>query len=365
MSHTRASSTLRLIASATLVPLAAVTLGACGNAVSDDADRLPTTPATLSSKEVVLLTHDSFAISKDVLADFTEQTGVTVKVVASGDAGEVVNKAVLAKGNPQGDVLFGVDNTFLSRAVDADILAPHLAAGIADVEADLVPAGGLVTPIDRGDVCVNIDSEYFKDRTAPVTLDDLTKPEYKGLTVVQNPSTSSPGLAFMLGTIAAKGEDGWLDWWDALKANDVTIVDGWSAAYEGQFSGGSGEGTHPIVVSYASSPAAEVYYAGDGATATTEALLETCFQQVEYAALLDGAEHADAGRALIDFMLTKRFQEDIPLQMFVYPANTAAVLPEVFTKFAASADEPFTLSPDVIAENRDTWLREWRDRIEG
>jgi thiamine transport system substrate-binding protein len=356
-----------VVASAVALSLGALTLAACSNAASSGDDTaLPTTPATLSSDEVVLLTHDSFAVSDGVLAEFTKRTGVTVKVVAAGDAGEVVNKAVLAKGNPQGDVLFGLDNTFLSRAVEAGILAPHQAADLDEVPADLVPEGGLATPIDRGDVCVNLDDEYFQGKAAPTSLDDLIKPEFKGLTVVQNPSTSSPGLAFMLATIAAKGEDGWLDWWTALKANDVTIVDGWSAAYESQFSGGSGEGTHPIVVSYASSPAAEVYYADPAPPqAPTSALLDTCFQQIEYAALLDGAENVDAGRALIDFMLAERFQEDIPLQMFVYPVNGSAQLPEVFEEFAAIPDDPFTLDADTIAQNRDAWLREWRDTIEG
>lgn len=346
--------------------LAFAGVAGCSSESSTEAAALPTTPATLTSDEVVLLTHDSFAVSKDVLKEFTAKTGVTVKLVQSGDAGEVVNKAVLAKGNPQGDVLFGLDNTLYSRAADAGILAPHRAAALSDVPSDLVPAGGLATPIDRGDVCVNIDKTYFADKPAPKTLDDLIKPEYRGLTVVQNPTTSSPGLAFLLATIAAKGQDGWQGWWEQLTANDVKIVDGWEAAYYGQFSGGSGEGDRPIVVSYASSPAAEVVYADpQPKTAPTAALLDTCFQQVEYAALLEGAEHADAGRALIDFMLDTRFQEDIPLQMFVYPANDQAKVPAVFTENAAEPTDPFVIAPEEIAANRDIWLRQWRDTVEG
>jgi thiamine transport system substrate-binding protein len=343
---------------------ALMSVAACGG--GSEAAPLPTTPATLQPGEVVLLTHDSFAISKEVLADFTKETGVGVKVVQSGDAGEVVNKAILAKGKPQGDVLFGLDTTFLSRAVDAGILAPHGAAGLDDVPDELVPEGGLATPIDRGDVCVNIDTEYFEGRTAPATLDDLVDPAFKGLTVVQNPTTSSPGLAFMLTTIAAKGEDGWLDWWRALVENDAQIVDGWESAYYGSFSGGSGEGDRPIVVSYASSPAAEMVFADPVPdTPPTRALLDTCFEQVEYAALLEGAANPEGGRALIDFMLSPRFQEDIPLQMFVYPVNPDAKLPEAFEEYAKVADDPFTVDASTIAQNRDAWLREWRDAVEG
>jgi len=278
----------------------------------------------------------------------------------------VVNKAILAKGNPSGDVLFGLDTTFLGRARAAGILAPHRAAGLDQVDPALAPEGAIATPIDRGDVCVNIDEEYFDGRARPADLDDLVDPRFKGLTVVQNPTTSSPGLSFLLATIAVKGESGWQDWWRALKANDVRIVDGWEAAYYGQFSGGSGEGTRPIVVSYATSPAAEMTFADPVPDSPpTSALLDTCFRQVEYAAVLDGAEHEDAARAFVDFMLTKRFQEDVPAQMFVYPVVAGTALPDVFEKYASTPVDPIVMDPATIDAGRERWLREWRDVVEG
>lgn len=346
--------------------LAALVIGGCGSSSDDASESLPTTPPTLTSDEVVLLTHDSFAVSKDVLAEFTERTGVRVKIVQSGDAGEVVNKAILARGNPSGDLLFGLDTTFLGRAREAGILAPHRAAGVDRVDAELVPDGGIATPIDRGDVCVNIDEEYFADRARPASLDDLIDPRFKGLTVVQNPATSSPGLSFLLATIETQGEDGWQEWWRKLVANDVRIVDGWESAYYGQFSGGSGEGTRPIVVSYATSPAAEMTFADPvPAEPPTSALLDTCFRQVEYAAVLDGAKHDDAARALIDFMLTERFQEDVPGQMFVYPVIPGTALPDAFTQYASVPDDPIVMDAATIDANRERWLREWRDVVEG
>ena len=348
----------------------AMMLAACGSSPSSStsATNLPTTPPTLTSKQVTLVTHDSFAVSKSVLAEFTRRTGVTVKLVQGGDAGQVVNKAILSKGKPQGDVIFGIDNTFLGRAESAGILAPHQAKGIDTVDPALVVPSGLATPIDRGDVCLNVDKEYFssRDLAAPASFDDLLDPRYRDLTVVENPASSSPGLAFLLATIDEKGENGWQSYWQGLKGNGVKVVDGWESAYYGEFSGGSGKGKRPIVVSYATSPVAEVVYADPRPTsAPTDAVLSTCFRQIEYAAVLAGAKHPDAAGALIDFMLGTTFQSDIPLQMFVYPVTSTATLPKEFTLFAPVPTDPQTMSAERIEQNRETWLRQWRSVIEG
>jgi thiamine transport system substrate-binding protein len=357
----------RLIGLGVIAVILTSSLAACGgSSAATSADSGPTTPATLTSKQVVLLTHDSFAVSKAVLADFTRRTGVQVKVIQSGDVGELVNKAILAKGKPQADVLYGVDNTFLGRAEAAGILAPHRATGLGTVDPSLLVPSGLATPIDRGDVCLNVDSGYFASRgiEAPTSFDDLVDPRYRNLTVVQNPSTSSPGLAFLLATIDAKG-DGWQAYWQQLKANGVKVVDGWESAYYGQFSGGSGKGTRPIVVSYGTSPVAEVVYADPRPkVAPTKALLNTCFEQIEYAAVLEGAKHPDTAGAFVDFMLGKRFQADVPLQMFVYPVNRTVSLPPEFTQFAPYPKAPATMTADRIETNRDTWLRQWRSVME-
>ena len=354
---------------ASMVALAgAVSLTACGATNSADTQVLPTTPATLTSTEVSLLTHDSFAVSKSVLAEFTKRTGVKVKLVQNGDAGQMVNKAILAKGKPQADVIFGVDTTLLSKVEAAGILAPHRAAGLDTVDDALVVPSGLATPISRGDVCLNVDKQYFEsaDLPQPKGFDELVDPRYRDLTVVQNPTSSSPGLAFLLATIQAKGDDAWPAYWQSLKDNGVKVVDGWETAYYSEFSGGSGKGKRPIVVSYASSPVAEVVFADPRpATAPTDAVLSTCFRQVEYAAVLEGAKHPDAAGALIDFMLGKSFQADIPLQMFVYPVNDTVALPKEFEEFAPEPTKPLSMSAERIEQNRDTWLRQWRSVIEG
>ncbi len=323
--------------------------------------------AAATGKTVTLVTHDSFAVSKPVLAAFTRKTGITVKVVQAGDAGAMVNQAVLTKGKPLGDVLFGVDTTFLGRALDAGIFTPYDAVGL-----DKVPAGlqldpqHRVTPIDFGDVCINYDTKYFaknKSVAVPQTLDDLTKPEYRGLFVVENPATSSPGLAFLLATVARYG-DNWRRYWQQLRANDVQVVNGWEEAYNGSFTAGGGKGTRPLVVSYASSPPAAVYFSDPRPSKSpVGTLLDSCFRQVELAGVLDGAANPTGARKLVDFMLTKKFQADMPLQMFVFPAVTGTPLPKVFEDFAEVAPNPLSMTAERINANREQWIDQWTQTV--
>jgi thiamine transport system substrate-binding protein len=289
------------------------------------------------SGTVTLLTHDSFDVGEEILAEFTAETGWRVEVLAGGDAGQVLNQAILAAGNPVADVLFGVDNTFLSRALDAELFLEYRSRRIDTVAPglDLDPH---VTPIDFGDVCINIDRTAFA--TPPSTLEELTDPAFAGTLVVENPATSSPGLAFLLVTVAVFGESGdttWRDFWQGLVANDVAVTAGWEDAYYGVFSGGSGAGDRPLVVSYASSP--------------------------PVAGILRGTDDRQGAEALIDFMLSRSFQEDIPLRMFVFPASTEATLPEVFAQHTAVPDEPVLMDPEIIEANRERWIREWTDIV--
>ncbi len=341
------------IRTATLLVISVLALAACGSDNGSGAQ----------DDTVTLVTHDSFAISEPVLRAFKSETGVTVKVLKSGDAGTALNQAILTKDAPLGDVFFGVDNTFLSRALAAGIFVPH-----TPPELDQVPRAlqlddrRRVTPIDYGDVCVNYDRAWFAREGLPVprTLDDLAAPRYRGLLVVENPATSSPGLAFLLATVARYGTDGWTGYWERLRSNGVKVVDGWEQAYNDEFSAGSGGGDSPLVVSYASSPPAEVYYADPRpAEAPTAVLTDTCFRQIEFAGVLRGAENPRAARQLVDFMLSLRFQTDIPLQMFVFPARTDTPLPPVFTRYATVPRRPLTLPPAKIGAQRDDWIAQW------
>lgn len=314
-------------------------------------------------EKLVLVTHDSFALSEGTLEKFTAATGIEVEVQAAGDAGELVNKLVLTKDSPLGDVVFGIDNTFASRAVDAGVLANYASGELTAAEDPfLLPVGGgreQLTPISSGDVCVNADLEWFAEAglDVPTTLDDLTDPAYKDLFVAPAANSSSPGLAFLLATIAAKGESGWQQYWSDLVANGVKLTAGWSDAYYVDFSGPSSEGDRPLVVSYASSPPFEV---AEGETvAPTAALLDTCFRQTEYAGVIAGTEFENQAGQLVDFLLSTDVQNDIPENMYVFPVSAKATLPVTWAKFAAVATDPFVVDPADIDANRERWLSEW------
>ncbi len=313
--------------------------------------------------DVVLVTHDSFVISKDVKAEFEETSGFELRILQSGDAGELLAKALLTAGNPQGDVLFGVDDNLLSRALDGDLFEPYESPLLERVdERYVLDPEHRTTPIDHGEVCLNYDKAWFSERRIepPRSLDDLTDPRLDGLLVAQNPATSTPGLAFLLATVARYGEPGWQEFWHKLRENRVLVVDGWEEAYNVHFSGASGHGDRPIVVSYASSPPAEVIFATPRPSEAPTAVVEdSCFRQIEFAGVLRGARNEEGARKLVDFLLDTRFQEDIPLSMFVFPVNRRAALPPEFEKFAAIPENPLELSPAEIGTNRDRWVREW------
>ena len=330
---------------------------------------LPTaSPAPSSS--IVLMTHDSFAVSDNVLAEFEELSGVRVEILRAGDAGVMVNQAILTRDAPLADAIYGVDNAFLSRALDAGIFRPHRPPLLSTVSPALrLDPEGRVTPIDYGDVCINYDRAAFAagGPPAPVRLEDLAQPAYRGMLVVENPATSSPGLAFLLATVGYFGEEGdytWRDYWADLRANDVLVTGGWEEAYNGAFSGGAGQGDRPMVVSYATSPAAEVFFADpQPEEPPTASLTEGCFRQIEFAGVLAGTAHPTEAEALIDFMLSPAFQADMPLNMFVFPANSQVGLPEVFVQHAAVVPDPITVDQAMLAAQRERWIEDWTDVV--
>jgi len=365
-SHTRRPRTALL--GMLVVPVLA--LGACASdGAADDTAATPTAGGTgATGGTVTLVTHDSFALSDGILDAFTEQTGYRVDVVQPGDGGALVNQLVLTKDAPLGDVAYGIDNTFASRALTEGVFEPYRthAAAAADAATHALDedADGALTAIDYGDVCLNVDHAWFTEKglAEPVTLDDLTKPEYRDLTVVPNAVTSSPGFAFLLATIGAKG-DAWPQYWTALKDNGLQVDDGWSDAYFTTFSGGGGGGPRPIVLSYASSPPASV--PEGGTEPTTGALLDTCFRQVEYAGVLAGAQNVEGAHALVDFLLSDAVQADIPGSMYMYPVSTSVDLPADWASWAPLAEHPFEVPSADIADQRQQWLTQWSETVIG
>lgn len=325
-------------------------------------------PATNGAQTLTVITHDSFSVSAELISAFEETNNASIVFIQGGDTGSALNRLILTSVNnetPEADVFYGLDNTFLSRALEQDLFEPFQPAALQNIPDEFKhdPMFNVV-PVDYGDVCINYDKAWFSDRglELPGSLRDLTNPKYQGLLVVQNPATSSPGLSFMLATIAEFGEDAWLDWWQAMKENDVTVVSDWETAYYTNFSGSSGRGPQPMVVSYASSPPAELIFAETELTEAPTASLVApgmCWRQVEFAGILKNTANRDLAEKFIDFLLSKEFQEDMPLQMFVYPVLPEAVLPEDFVIASQIPETVGALNSALVAANRDRWVNEW------
>lgn len=336
-------------------------------------DKAVQTPSSGDSspipQELYIMVHDSFAISEEVLVSFESANAVKVVFVKSGDTGSALNKAILSKDKPLADVFYGVDNTFLSRALDEGIFEAYEAVPLSTIPVEFVLDNEKrALPVDYGDVCLNYDKAYLADKNLPPpsTLDDLLKPEYKSLLVVENPATSSPGLAFLLATIGKYGEEGYLDFWKGLRTNDVLVVNDWESAYYTHFSGSSGKGPRPIVVSYNSSPVFEVIYAEKALDEPPTAAVvndDTCFRQIEFVGILKGTERRELAQKWVDFMLSPSFQADMPLQMFVFPVNLQAQLAEVFVKWLQVPEKTAWVSPQDIAVNREKWLQAWTEAV--
>jgi thiamine transport system substrate-binding protein len=321
-------------------------------------------PVTLT-----VMTHDSFAVSQSVIHAFEQANNVKVAFLKSGDAGAALNKAILSQDAPLADVFYGVDNTFLSRALAAGIYEPYASPLLAKIPAGFqLDPQNRALPVDYGDICINYDKNWFAvhSLTVPASLADLLKPEYRDLLVVENPAVSSPGLSFLLATIAQFGDPGYLDYWKSLRLNGLVVVDDWNTAYYTNFSGSSGHGAQPLVLSYNTSPAAEVIYASSPLVDSPTASIlgpGTCFRQVEFVGILKGTAHLALAQKFVDFMLAQQFQQDIPLQMFMYPVNPEASLPKEFVQYAGIASQPATLDPAVIAANREKWIADWAQTV--
>lgn len=329
-------------------------------------------PAESPASTITLVTYDSFpsegAQVNELLGQFTDETGIAVEILSAGDAGTMLSKAELTAGNPEGDVMWGIDNSLLARAVDSEIFEPYVANGLDSIDrqfTELVP-NGEATPVDFGDVCINYDIAALADNppTGTNSFEALADPSTEGQLVVQNPATSSPGLAFLLATIDEYGEDGWQDYWRSLVDNGVTVTDGWTDAYYGEFSYAGGE--RPFVVSYGSSPPVEVIFAEEALEAAPTGVLgDTCYRQIEFAGILAGTEHPDEAGQLIDFMITTEFQSALPLDVFVFPVNGDVELDPVFVEFAVIPETSRSLDPAIVNENREAWIDEWTDIVLG
>jgi thiamine transport system substrate-binding protein len=289
---------------------------------------------------VRLAAHDSFVISDELIAQFESETGYELEILRLGDTGSLTNQLILTKNAPVADAFFGIDNTFFGR-------------GEAEGIFDSTPSA-----IDYSDVCFNYDIAWFETEgvTPPGNWRDLIDEQYRGLTVVTNPNFSSPGLAFVATTHAGFDTPAEVfDYWRDLRDNEVKVAGSWEDAYFSDFTRYGGN--RPIVLSYASSPSAEV---NDDGTPGSRALLEECFRQTEFAGVIAGSANQAGATALVGFLLGDDFQRSVPESMFVYPAVPGIDVPEAWAQFATPATSTIGDTLDIDA-NREQWLIDWSD----
>jgi len=315
----------------------------------------------LAQAPLRVITHDSFELPAPLLAQFEREAGVKLQIVKGGDAGEMLNRLILTRAKPIADVVFGIDNALLPRAQQAGVLDAY--DGPAARRPAVAPLGAGVVPVDLGYVALNIDKAWFAKQglALPTSLDDLAQPAYRNLLVVQHPGTSSPGQAFLQATINGLGEAQAFDWWARMRANGVKVAKGWSEAYYTDFTRNGG--ARPIVVSYASSPAAEVFFSKTPLTESPTAnlfLRGSVYRQVEGVALVKGGNPAvrvAAGR-FIEFLRSAPVQQALQTSMWMYPAEPGTPLADLLQRHAA---EPARIDNPATEPAADT-LRAWQDR---
>lgn len=336
----------------TLPLLVASALAMTGCSIADQApDSTEETQPT-----VTIMTHDSFNVPEELVAAFEEESGYTVSTSSPGDAVAVLNQLVLQQDNPTVDAVYGIDSYSAPELLNQDMLTAHNAElGSAEQYTVGTDTEGHLAPIDHGQVCVNVDNEWFDEAgiAPPETLDDLTDPVYAGLFVTTDPTTSSPGIAFLVATIT--DQDDWRGYWQDLLANGTKVAGSWADAYYSDFTS-AGDGDYPLALSYSSSPSAE-----EGRTSSA---LGTCTEQVEYAGVVENAAQPEGAKAFIDFMLDTEFQTSLPDEMYMYPVDDSVALPEAWEQHAELADEPITTDLTEVDENREAWLTAWTDLYE-
>ena len=358
--HTSPLAGRAALPAAALAGILGLALAGCAAEPTDGPGR-----AGGESTTVTLVVHDSFP-NEEFAEAASAATGFDVEVISAGDGGELTNTLVLSRGAPIADAFFGVDTIFASRVIEHGVAEPYTPADLPEGAAEhAVDDAGSLTPVDLGATCVNVDAEWFAERgiPEPERYEDLADPAYRDLVVLLDPTASSTGASFLVGTVAEFGEDGFADYWQRLVDNGARIEQGWSDAYNGQFTQGGGDGTRPVVVSYSSSPAFTV--TEDGSATTTRALLDTCTTQVEYAGVLAGAEHPDGARAVVDYLVSREFQERIPESMYMYPVDAGAAVPASWEEFAPlpSRDQVRDLPAAEIERGREGWLRTLSEQI--
>jgi len=310
-------------------------------------------------KELVVYTYDSmvseYGLGPKIIPKFEEQCNCKIKMVSKGDAGQVLTTLVLEKENPKADVVIGLDNSLIQKAIEKKVLEEFTPKNIGIVPKDIgFYKKGFLTPFDYGFIAFVFDSKKIEAELNE--FDSLLDSRLEKKIVIQNPRTSSPGLALLFWSIEVYGDPGYKEFWKEFKPNILVVTDGWDES-AGLFRAGEA----PMYLSYATSPA---YYAEfeDINHFLAAEFEEGHYIQVEGIGIVKGTKNRKLAEQFIEFMLTEEAQKEIPFTQFMFPVNKNIELPKAF-EYAVMPDKKLELDPELIEEKQEEWISEWEKII--
>jgi len=322
----------------------------------------------VGTEKLVVYTYSSFAswgAAPFIEEAFEKKHDVDVQFVATGDARMMLTKLLTEReaGRPGADVFVGVGSVDLSMARGEDLFVPLTGEDIpnlASVREDLLidPTNSLI-PYEHSYVTLVYDSQVLAVEDVPLTFEQLLDPKYKKMLILEDPRTSSVGLAFLLWTIHQYGDPGYLDYWRKLLPNVLTITQGWSAAYDLFLAREA-----PIVVSFSTDTAYSVIEEGS-ARYKVMLLNSQGYRSIYLMGIVKGTKQQGLCKELLDFVLSPEVQERISTTEWMFPANRKTLLPVLFYQNAVFPPDPVMVPSERIGENLDRWLLEWAGIIVG
>ncbi|MHA1198677.1 MAG: thiamine ABC transporter substrate-binding protein [Candidatus Heimdallarchaeaceae archaeon] len=351
---------------------------------------------------LVIYTYESLLADPgyDFISAYASYSGIPtseIRIVYMEDANSVLSKAILEKDDPTADVLIGLDNVMIHDAKEEGILQIYDSPTLVNISETLVtnldPEKYLL-PYDYGIIALWYDLNRINTSTNPeleyLTLDDILEYDLDKQLIVEDPTLSSPGLGFLLWTIAIYGDpeinfegvlgQNWRDWWSEAKS-DLRIASSWGDAFSIYY---TPEEDRPMMVSYGTSPAYDVchpdYGVGEGNPPPSAAvvshenptalqiIMKNAWLQIEGIGLVNNAPHTVEAKKFIDWFLDQELQDNIPLNNWMYPANLHANIPTCFADNSISPDSMTQLlndilTPDMIEDNLNDWLKDWEAEV--
>lgn len=343
---------------------------------------------TSGDVQLTLYTYESLLADPgyDFVEGYANYSGIpkdSIQVIALSDANSIVTRLIGEKDSPAADVVIGLDNILVYEAKNQGVLQPYNSPMLENISSDLITnldPDHYLLPFDYGIIAFNYDNLRINSSTVDnlenLTLNDFLTLELDKKLVIEDPTLSSPGLGFLLSTIAIYGDpsiefDGllnlnWRDWWENA-SSDIRVAPSWGAAFDIYYEEGE---NRPLMISYGSSPAYTVCQGwGDNLKAfvSHENGTSNAWLQIEGIGLTEGAPHQTRAEDFIDWFLGEELQNQIPENNWMYPANQNANISSCFEESVINTEEVFILNdlitPTMLETNLERWQNEWEESM--